>query len=62
MEIFITNKDYDIQFNQNLPAFVFYFNDNHIYFINDERKMSHSLSNNNGNKSDIISLSSRNAN
>ena len=60
MEKFITNndKDYDIKFNYNLPSFVFYFNDNHIYLIND-KQMRHSLLNNNGNKSDIISLLSK---
>ena len=60
MERFITNneKEYDIKFNHNLPAFVFYFNDNHIYLIND-KQMRHSLLNNIGNKSDIISLLSK---
>ena len=60
MERFMTNneKEYDIKFNYNLPAFVFYFNDNHIYLIND-KQMRHSLLNNNGNKSDIISLLSK---
>ena len=44
MEKFITNSDKDnsINFNYNLPAFAFYFNDNHIYLIND-KKMRHSL-------------------
>ena len=32
---FITNKNSDVKFNNNLPAFVFYFNDEHIYLIND---------------------------
>ena len=55
MERFITNKDHDIVFNPNLPAFVYYFNDEHIYLIND-KQMRHSLLNNNSTKSDIISL------
>ncbi len=39
---FITNSDKrNIKFNYNLPAFAFYFNDNHVYLIND--KMRHSL-------------------
>ena len=44
MEKFITNSDKDssIKFNYSLPAFAFYFNDNHIYLIND-KKMRHSL-------------------
>jgi tRNA A37 threonylcarbamoyladenosine biosynthesis protein TsaE len=56
MEKFITNSDKDnsIKFNYNLPAFAFYFNDNHVYLIND-KKMRHSLLVN-GSKSDIISL------
>ena len=33
---FITNKKTDIKFNNDLPAFVFYFNDEHIYLINDQ--------------------------
>ena len=59
MEKFITNsdKDNDIKFNYNLPAFAFYFNDNHIYLIND-KQMRHALLTN-GNKSDIISLLSK---
>ena len=55
MERFITNKDNNIVFNPNLPAFVYYFNDEHIYLIND-KQMRHSLLNNNSTKSDIISL------
>ena len=33
MERFITNTDMNIVFNPNLPAFVYYFNDEHIYLI-----------------------------
>ncbi len=34
MERFITNKDNNmIVYNPNLPAFVYYFNDEHIYLI-----------------------------
>ena len=33
MERFMTNHDYDIPWNKNLPAFVFYFNDKHICLI-----------------------------
>jgi hypothetical protein len=58
MERFITNKDNNIVFNPNSPAFVYYFNDEHIYLIND-KQMRHSLLNNNSSKSDIISLLSR---
>ena len=58
MERFISNKDNDIVFNPNLPAFVYYFNDEHIYLIND-KQMRHSLLNNNSTKSDIISLLSK---
>ena len=33
---FITNKDKNVDFHSNIPAFVFYFNDHHIYLINDK--------------------------
>ncbi len=36
MNQFIKNKDLSIDFHSNLPAFVFYFNDHHIYLINDK--------------------------
>ena len=36
MNQFITNKDNISDFASNLPAFVFYFNDHHIYLINDK--------------------------
>ncbi len=42
MERFITNKDNNIVFNPNFPSFVYYFNDEHIYLIND-KQMRHSL-------------------
>ncbi len=58
MDRFITNKDYDINFNPIFPAFVFYFNDEHIYFIND-KQMRNSLLNKNSTKSDIISILSK---
>ena len=60
MQQFITNKDESIIFNKNLPAFVFYFNDSHIYLIND-KEMRHSLLHSHD-KSDIISLISKEAN
>ena len=59
MKQFITNKNELINFNKNVPAFVFYFNDSHIYFINDTT-MRHSLLHSND-KSDIISLISKEA-
>jgi glycosyltransferase involved in cell wall biosynthesis len=58
MERFITNTDKNIVFNPNLPAFVYYFKDEHIYLIND-KQMRHSLLNDNSSKSDIISLLSK---
>ena len=60
MQQFITNKNEGIDFNKNLPAFVFYFNDSHIYLINDTA-MRQSLLHSND-KSDIISLISKEAN
>ena len=44
MTQFITNKDINIDFHSNLPAFVFYFNDHHIYLIND-KDVRHALLN-----------------
>ena len=57
MERFLSNhtKDYDIKFNCNLPAFVFYLNDDHIYLMND-KQMRHQLLQSNGNKADVVSL------
>ena len=60
MQQFITNKNEPINFNKNLPAFVFYFNDSHIYLINDTA-MRQSLLHSHD-KSDIISLISKEAN
>ena len=54
MQQFITNKNEPINFNKNIPAFVFYYNDSHIYLINDTA-MRQSLLHSND-KSDIISL------
>ena len=55
MQQFITNKHSDIKFNnQDLPAFVFYLNDQHVYLIQD-KEMRHALLHSND-KSDIISL------
>ena len=57
MQQFITNKNEPINFNKNIPAFVFYFNDSHIYLINDtsmRKSLLHSHD-----KSDIISLISK---
>jgi hypothetical protein len=59
MKRFMTHQDYDILWNKNLlPAFAFYFNDEHIYLITD-KQMRHSLLNNTSNKADIISLLSK---
>ena len=44
MNQFITNKDLNIDFHHHLPAFVFYFNDHHIYLIND-KDVRHALLN-----------------
>ena len=44
MKEFISNKDLCIDFHSNLPAFVFYFNDHHIYLIND-KDVRHALLN-----------------
>ena len=41
---FISNKDLCIDFHSHLPAFVFYFNDHHIYLIND-KDVRHALLN-----------------
>ena len=46
LEQFISNKDLAISFHSHLPAFVFYFNDNHIYLITD-KDLRHALLNNN---------------
>ena len=59
MQQFITNKNEPIKFSKNLPAFVFYFNDSHIYLINDKSMRSSLLHSND--KSDIISLISKEA-
>ena len=59
MQQFITNKNEGIDFNKNIPAFVFYYNDSHIYLINDT-VMRQSLLHSND-KSDIISLISKEA-
>jgi hypothetical protein len=60
MQQFITNKNESINFNKNIPAFVFYYNDSHIYLISDNT-MRQSLLHSND-KSDIISLISKEAN
>ena len=44
MTEFISNKDLCIDFHSHLPAFVFYFNDHHIYLIND-KDVRHALLN-----------------
>ena len=55
MQQFITNKNSDLKFNNdNLPAFVFYLNDQHVYLIQD-KEMRHALLHSND-KSDIISI------
>ena len=56
MRQFITNKNSDIKLNTKLPAFVFYFNDKHIYIVSDP-KIKKSLLNSNS-KSELMSLSS----
>ncbi len=60
MQQFITNKNEPINFNKNLPAFVFYFNDSHIYLINYTAMRQLLLHSHD--KSDIISLISKEAN
>jgi hypothetical protein len=60
MQQFITNKNEPINFNMSIPVFVFYFNDSHIYLINDTA-MRQSLLHSHD-KSDIISLISKEAN
>jgi hypothetical protein len=55
MEQFITNKAYDINFHKSLPAFVFYFNDNHIYLIND-KNVRHGLLQCNSNIKSMLSI------
>ncbi len=55
-----SNLSQTIKFNKNIPAFVFYFNDSHIYLINDTT-MRQSLLHSHD-KSDIISLFSKEAN
>ncbi len=60
MNQFITNKDKSMKFNTSIPAFVFYFNDSHRYLIND-KAMRQSLLHSND-KSDVISLISKEAN
>jgi hypothetical protein len=60
MQQFITNKNEPINSNKYLPAFVFYFNDSHTYLINDTA-MRQSLLHSHD-KSDIISLISKEAN
>ena len=54
MRQFITNKNSDIKLNTKLPAFVFYFNDKHIYIVSDP-KIKKSLLNSNS-KSELMSL------
>jgi hypothetical protein len=44
MKEFISNKDLCIDFHSNLPAFVFYFIDHHIYLIHD-KDVRHALLN-----------------
>ena len=51
---FITNKNTDININNDLLAFVFYMNDEHIYLI-DDKETRHSILHSH-NKSDIISI------
>jgi hypothetical protein len=59
LQQFITNKNEPINFNKNIPAFVYYFNDSHIYLINDTGMRKSLLHSND--KSDIISLISKEA-
>jgi hypothetical protein len=51
---FMTNKYENIKFNEHLPAFVFYFNDEHIYLI-DDKELRNSLLHTNG-QSGFISM------
>ncbi len=39
MQQFISNKNESINFNKKLPAFLFDFNDRHIYLIADDDMM-----------------------
>jgi hypothetical protein len=45
-ERIFSNRDLDSDFHSNLPAFVYYFNDHHIYLIND-KDVRHALLNSN---------------
>ena len=54
LEQFITNRDSGITFRNDLPSFVFYMNDKHIYLI-DDKAMRQSLLKSNNN-SDLISM------
>jgi hypothetical protein len=51
---FMTNKYENIKFNEHLSAFVFYFNDEHIYLI-DDKELRNSLLHTNG-QSGFISM------
>ena len=41
MNQFISNKHENINFNKNIPAFVFYYNDYHVYLINNTQMRIH---------------------
>jgi hypothetical protein len=54
LEQFITNRDSGISFRNDIPSFVFYMNDKHIYLI-DDKSLRQSLLKSNNN-SDLISI------
>ncbi len=60
MQQFITNENEKITFNKNFPAFVFYFNDSHMYCIKNTAMRTSLLHSND--KSDATSLISKEAN
>ena len=45
MKEFISNRDLNIDFHSHLPAFVFYFNDHHIYLKINDKDVRHALLN-----------------
>ena len=60
MEQFISNTKTNMKFNNDRPAFVFYFNDQHIYLIQD-KEMRHSLLQTSSKSNGVISLLAKQA-